>query len=134
MMPAAPSRVTGVEEMIRQEGPSGNCSLPVVSVSSMTVPSIAAVHLPSTRRVPVTGAVGQPAPTSERSRLPLTVRHDELTVQAPTTLPPQALTSEHEVPAPPVPALAPPEGVLTTVTGLHPQPNVPPVGAAPPEE
>ena len=33
-MLAAPSQVTGVDEMIRQEGPSVNCSAPEVSVLS----------------------------------------------------------------------------------------------------
>ena len=34
MMLAAPSQVTGVDEMTRHEGPSVNCSWPVVVVLS----------------------------------------------------------------------------------------------------
>ena len=98
MMPAAPLQVTGVDEMTRHEGPSVNCSAPVVSVLSVYVPSALAVQVPLTCSVPVTGAVGQPAPTSERSRLPLTFRHDDVTVQAPTRFPPQAVTFGQEVP------------------------------------
>ena len=50
MMLAAPSHVTGVDEITRQDGPSVNCSWPVVVVSSEYVPSALAVN------VPVTGA------------------------------------------------------------------------------
>ena len=34
MMLAAPSQVTGVDEMTRHEGPNANCSSPVVIVLS----------------------------------------------------------------------------------------------------
>src|SRR5689334_17958093 len=109
MMPAAPSQVTGVDEITRHEGASVNRSSPVVIVSSVYVPSALAVNVPVTASEPVTGAVGQPAPTSDRSREPLTVRQDDATVQLPTTSPPHAVTSGHDAPPPlpPVPALPP---------------------------
>jgi hypothetical protein len=59
-----------------------------------------AVNVPVTASDPVTGAVGQPAPTSDRSNVPLTVRHDDITVQAPATSPPQAVTLGQPPPAP----------------------------------
>ena len=68
----------------------------------------------------MTGADGQPAPTSERSRLPVTFRHDEVTAQVPTRFPPQGVTFGQEAPVPPVPVLPP---VLT----VPPLPGVPPV-------
>ena len=101
MMLAAPSQVTGVDEMTRQTGASVNCSSPVVVVSSEYVPSALAVNVPVTCSDPVTGADGQPAPTSDRSRSPLTFRHDDVTVQVPTTLPPQAVTLGQDAPPPP---------------------------------
>jgi hypothetical protein len=57
--------------------------------------------------------------------LSLSVRQDELTVQVPTTLPPQAVPFGHETPLPPVPL--PPAPVL-----LPPVPVVPPVLELPP--
>jgi hypothetical protein len=112
-MPAAPVHVTGVDEITRHEGPSVKCSWPVVVVSSEYVPSALAVNVPVTASMPVTGADGQPAPTSDRSRAPLTARHDDATVHVPTTLPPHAVTFGQDAPPPPlpprpvVPALAP---------------------------
>lgn len=84
-----------------------NCSVPVVSVSSVYVPSLAAVQLPLTWSDPVISADVQPAPTTEGSSVPLTVRHDDVTVQVPTKLPPQAVTFEHEAPEPPLPEAPP---------------------------
>ena len=77
-----------------------NCSSPDVVVSSEYVPSALAVHVPVTWRDPVTGADGQPAPTSDRSSAPATFRHDDVTVQVPTTLPPQGVTLEQDAPPP----------------------------------
>src|SRR4029077_8462020 len=66
---------------------------------------------------PVTGAEGHPAPTNDRSRLPVTFRQDDVTAQVPTRLPPQDVTLEQDPPAPPPPELpaepaAPPPPVL----------------------
>ena len=98
MMLAAPSQVTGVDEMTRHDGPNVNCSSPVVVVLSEYVPSALAVHVPVTWRAPVTGADGHPAPTSERSKLPVTFRQDDVTVQVPTRLPPQGVPLEQDPP------------------------------------
>ena len=73
----------------------------------------------------MTGAEGQPAPTSERSRVPLTFRHDDVTVQVPTRSPPQAVTFEHDVPAPPVPGL-PPAPTAPPLPDFPPVPDVAP--------
>jgi hypothetical protein len=133
MMPAAPPQVTGVDEITRQAGASVKCSWPVVVVSSEYVPSALAVNVPVTVSMPVTGADGQPAPTSVRSSEPLTVRHDDATVQAPTMLPPHAVTLGQGAPPLPVPAVPvvaalpepPPEPVDPTVPGLHAAENIP---------
>jgi len=93
-------------------------------------------QVPLVVREPVTAALGQFAPIAVRSSEPLTVMHDEVTFQLPTTLPPQAAGLEQawpgvpelppvpKAPALPVPApwLAPPL--------LEP----PPVPAAPEDE
>src|SRR5690349_24862599 len=91
MMFAAPSQVTGVDEITRQEGASVNCSSPVVTVSSTYVRLALAVSVPVTVSEPVTGAVGQPAPATDRSSAPETVRHEEVTFHVPTTSPPHAV-------------------------------------------
>src|SRR5579863_584377 len=122
MMLAAPSQVTGVDEMTRHEDPNVNCSAPEVSVSSEYVPSALTVQVPVTCRDPVTGADGQPAPTRERSRLPVTFRQDDVTVQVPTRSPPHAVTFGHEVPTPPVPEI-PPELTAPPVPGVPPVPG-----------
>jgi len=54
--------------------------------------------------------------------LPLTFRQDDVTVQAPTRLPPQAVTFGQEVPAPPVPVL-PPELTVPPHPGVPPGPD-----------
>jgi hypothetical protein len=64
-----------------------------------------AVHVPVTWIAPVTDADEQAAPTDDKSKSPLTVRHDDDTVQVPTTSPPQASTLEQELP--PLPVLPP---------------------------
>jgi hypothetical protein len=123
---AAPSQLTGVDETIKQEGPSVNCSVPMVIVLSVDVPSPTAVQAPLTRRSPVTGADVQPAPTNEGSRLPLTSRQEDVTIQVPTRSPPQAVTFEQDAPAPPAPEIPP---ALTT----PPLPDFPPVPDEAPE-
>jgi hypothetical protein len=111
-----------------------NCSSPVVVVLSEYVPSELAVHVPVTCKEPVTGALAQPAPTSVRSRLPLTWRHDDVTFQVPTTLPPQLVTLEHDAPAPPAPTPfeLPPVPDTPVLPGLVPElPPVPTVSVPP---
>jgi hypothetical protein len=51
----------------------------------------------------VTVAVGQLRPTAEGASEPLTVRHDDVTVQVPATSPEHAVTFEHETLVPPLP-------------------------------
>ena len=70
MMFAAPSQLTGVDEITRHDGANVNCSSPEVIVSSEYVPSALAVNVPVTVSEPVTGADGQPAPANDRSRAP----------------------------------------------------------------
>src|SRR4051794_11780568 len=103
MMLPAPSQVTGVDEITRHDGPSVNCSVPDVTVASVVVPSAFAVHVPLTWSEPVTGAVGQAAasPTRVRSSVPLTERHDDVTVHVPTRSPPQAVPSGQSPPPAP---------------------------------
>src|SRR5262245_46801906 len=108
MGPVIPSHVVVVPEIIRHGGVSMNVSVPEVVVASVYVVSPLAVKLPVTWRVPVTAGAGQFRPASARSRLPLTRRHDEVTVQVPATSPPQAETLEQEPLAPPLPEPLPP--------------------------
>src|SRR5580765_7520929 len=67
------------------------------------------VRVPVTASVPVTGSEAHPAPKSRRLRSPLTVRHDDFTVQVPTVSPPQADTFGQLPPAelPPVAPVPP---------------------------
>jgi hypothetical protein len=123
--PAAPLQVTGVEEITRHEAASVNCSVPEVVVSSEYVPSALAVHVPVTERSPVTGADGQPAPTSERSRLPVTFKQDEATFQVPMRSPPHAVTLEQEPPAPPLPE-RPPVALVPPLPEFPAAPDEPP--------
>ena len=118
--PAAPSHLTGVDEITRHEDASVNCSLPVVVVLSEYVPSELAVHVPVTWREPVTGADGHPAPTDAKSRSPVTLRHDDVTVQDPTTSPPHGATLEQAPAAPPLPERPP-------VATAPPLPELPPL-------
>jgi hypothetical protein len=130
MMFAAPEQLVWVEEITRHDGAKVKCSSPVVIVLSVYVPSALAVQLPVTCSEPTTGAVGHPAPTNDKSRLPLILRHDEVTFQVPTKLPPQAVTFEQVAPIPPppkltfAPACSPLPALLT--------PDAPPLPRAPP--
>ena len=108
MMLAAPSQLTWVDEMTRHEGANVNCSSPEVIVLSEYVPSALAVHVPDTWSDPVTGTDGQPAPASDRSSWPLTLRQDDVTVQAPAALPPHGATLEQAAGPPPLLPPAPP--------------------------
>src|SRR5262249_36965452 len=108
--PEIPSHVTRVPESIRHPASSWIWTVPVVVVPSVYVPLALAVHVPLTSSEPeiVTFMhVRGSRPTSEMSRAPLSVRHDDATFQVPTTLPPQADTFVHD--DPPVPVLPPPE-------------------------
>ena len=134
MMFAAPSQLTGVDEITRQAGANVNCSSPVVTVPSEYVPSALAVNVPVTVREPVTGADAQPAPAKDRFRSPLTFRQDDATVQVPTTLPPQAVTLGQGAPPPPLfpaapvvaaPPELPPAPGDPPPSGLHPAENIP---------
>ena len=129
---AAPSQLVGVEEITRHEASNVICSSPDVTVLSVQVPLALAVHVPITWREPVTGADGQPAPTNDRSSAPVTVRHVDVTVQLPTTSPPQGSTLEHAdasvgwfVPAPPPPLREPP-------FPIEPPLELPPLRVPPP--
>jgi hypothetical protein len=116
--------LTGVDEITRHEDPSVNCSLPDVVVLSKYVPSALAVHVPVTWREPETGADGHPAPTDAKSSSPATFKHDDVTVQVPSTSPPHGATLEQEPVAPPLPELPP-------VATAPPRPELPPVTAPP---
>src|SRR5690242_14671012 len=107
MMPAAPSHVTGVDEITRQEGANVSRSSPVVVVPSVYVPSACAVHVPVTTSEPLIGANRQPVPTNCKSSWPLTVKQDDAAVQVPTISPPHAVPFEQEPPPPPTPLLPP---------------------------
>jgi hypothetical protein len=72
---------------------------------------------------PVTGAVEQLRLYAEGSSAPVTFRHDDATVQVPTTSPPHGVTSEQDAP-PPAPVVWP----------LPPLPVAPPDAGAPPVE
>jgi len=65
---------------------------------------------------------------------PLTVRHEDFTVQTPTTLPAQAVPFGQEAP-PPVPPLPllPPDPTAPPVPLLPPDPLVPPLPCFPPD-
>ena len=92
--------------------------MPDVIVPSVYVPLELAVHVPLTVRDPEIVTFLQlfgSRPASEISRLlPVKLRHDELTFQVPTALPPQAVTLPQPIvdspplELPPVVLVAPP--------------------------
>jgi hypothetical protein len=97
--------------MFKHDAGNVSCSVPDVVVLSEYVPPDFAVHVPVTWRDPVTDAE-QFRPIPDRSSEPDTFRHDDVAFQVPTTLPPQAITLEHDAGAPPLepdelPELAP---------------------------
>jgi hypothetical protein len=108
-----------VPDIFRHEAGNVICSLPDVVVLSKYVPSDLAVHVPVTWRDPVTDADAHPRDNTDISSCPVTFRQDEVTVQVPTTSPPQGTTLVQE--APPAPPL-----------GLPPVPTVPPLAFVPP--
>src|ERR1039457_2978401 len=73
-------------------------------------------------------------PAAPGSRFPLTVRHDDVTFQAPTTSPPHGVTlvapEQDAPPLPPVP-VAPPLAELPPVPLFPPLLELPPVPAPP---
>ena|SRR6187431_1989333 len=113
MRPDTPWHVTGVDEITRHDDPKVKCSSPVVIVSSTYVPSALAVNAPVTASDPVIGAEQPGAPTSDRSSVSLTVRHEDATCQVPTTSPAQGDTLAQTAPPLPPPPLGelPPEEV-----------------------
>src|SRR5262245_35634412 len=117
MGPVTPSQVVVVPEIIRHAAGNVICSVPEVVVLSEYVVFALAVNVPVTCRDPVTGAGGQFKPANVRSRLPLTFRHDDITVHVPGKLPPQGDTLEQDDPLPPP----------------CPLPELPPVPDWPPE-
>jgi hypothetical protein len=120
------TQVVGVEEMVKHDLSSENRASPVVTVSSVMVPSALDVNTPLTLREPVMAGLGHWAPNIDGSSVPVRFRHDDLTVQVPTTLPPHAVTLGQDPPLP-LPE-APPE------PGAPPEPRAPPEPPdAPPE-
>ena len=116
------AQVLGSDETVRHEAANGNVMEPVVVVLSVNVPPELAVHVPVVWRDPVTGTVAQPISSSDTSMSPDNARHDDVTFQVPTTLPPQGVTLEQVAPPPPLP----PE------LELPPDPDPPPA-VTPPE-
>jgi hypothetical protein len=125
------------DETDRQSGASGHVKEPVVVVASVYVPSDLAVHVPVTWRDPVTGTVGQPRLDNVMSMSPDKVRHEDVTVQVPTTSPPQDSPLGQLLVAPPLPLLPPvarepPLPVLPPVAREPPLAVLPPVALEPP--
>jgi hypothetical protein len=89
-----PLQVTVVPERIKHPASSWTVALPVVFVPSVYVPFEFAVHVPVTLIDPEIDALLQvrgSRPTSEMSRAPLKLTHDDITFQVPTTSPPHAV-------------------------------------------
>jgi hypothetical protein len=110
-----PSQVMGVDERNRHAAGRVNCSLPLVVVLSV-IPLAVATQLPVTVSDPpvigaeVQGVAGIPMFSSERSSWPETLKHDVVSFQVPTMLPPQAVTFGEAVQdAPPLEPDEPPE-------------------------
>jgi len=88
-----PAQSIVVPESVKQPLTSCICSVPVVCVMSM-YPVAVVVNDPVTLREPEIVTLVQvlgSRPMAEGSTLPLRDKHDELTSQVPTTLPPQAV-------------------------------------------
>jgi hypothetical protein len=113
MAPSVLAQATLTDETDRHAGANGNVIEPVVMVASVYVPSLLAVQVPVTCKDPDTGTVLHPRLAKVTSMSPDRFRHDDVTVQVPTTDPPQGVApGQLEPPAapevPPV-ALDPPE-------------------------
>jgi hypothetical protein len=81
-----------------------------VVVPSTYVPSALAVKVPLTLKEPEIDTPVQvrgSRPSHAGATVPFTVRHDDITVHVPTTLPPQAVTFEQDNPLPPAPVVPP---------------------------
>ena len=94
---------------------------PVVLVLSVKVPSALALKLPVVVSEPTTGTLGQPRLERDTSMSPDNLRHDELTFQVPSTLPPQGDSALQLEAAPPAPLVLPPPATL----------ELPPLAGAP---
>jgi hypothetical protein len=119
-----------VPESIKHPDSSRTVAVPVVVVPSVYVPLAFAVHDPLTFSEPAIEALLQvrgSRPTNEMSRAPLSVTHDDVTFQVPTTLPPQAVPlGQDGPPAPPLPVLEePPVPVELPGLDVHPSRTVP---------
>jgi len=102
--PEIPSQVILVPDRFKQPAGSSTFVVPEVVVPSVYVPLAFAVHVPLTLTEPVSltflHMVGSsPAGPMSRS-VALKVKHDELTVHVPTTLPPQGDPFGQAPPAP----------------------------------
>src|SRR5689334_1320176 len=105
---AAFSQLMATDETVRQSLPSDTLAEPVVTVSSVYVPSALAVKVQVVVSVPVTGTLGQPRLKYVPSRSPVKAKQDDAaTFQVPTTEPPHGATSAQDGPAPPVPPAPP---------------------------
>lgn len=122
-------QVLGSDETVRHEAANGNVMEPFVVVLSVNEPPELAVHVPVVLSDPVTGTVAQPISSKDTSMSPVNSRHDDVTFQVPTTLPPQGgVTLEQDVPPPaPLPPepetppeLAPPPAPELVLLPLHP--------------
>jgi len=122
---SSPGHSRRVPESIKHPASSWTVAVPVVVVPSVYVPFAFAVHVPVTVSEPEIDALLQvrgSRPTSEMSRAPLIARHDDITFQVPTTLPPHGdpfgqdgppVPAVPVVPAVPLPVLPPPpDGVV----------------------
>jgi hypothetical protein len=88
---------------------------------SVNVPSALALQVPETLKDPVTWGDGQVVPRKfDRSSWPVTVRHDDVTSQVPTTSPPHAASFEQDPPAPPLPELPPLPSVFELLLAAPP--------------
>lgn len=108
---------------------------PDVVVPSVYVPLELAVQVPLTLREPVIVALLQlrgSSPPAVMSRFPLNFRHDGVTVQVPTTSPPQGVTLAVALQDdPPLPGL-PPVPTAPPLLELPPVPTTPPLLELPP--
>src|SRR6188768_865804 len=124
------SQVRSTDEIARQDFASGKVALPVVFVLSVKVPSALATKVPVVVSEPTTGTVGQPRLAKDTSMSPDIFRHDDVTFQAPTTLPPHGVTLVQLAVGPPPPPLGRPPVLLAPPLELPPVEAVP----APPGE
>ena len=89
MAPATFEHSTLTDDTDKHAGARGNVMVPAVTVLSVYVPSLFAVHVPVTCSDPVTGTLAHPRLDRETSMSPASARHDDVTLQVPTTDPPQ---------------------------------------------